>query len=208
MTLIEAIHCPLFFHRQKLRALDNLWSVMALLRFLKLDPTKKRLPHPSGPLSTIISSSSIAVANEEVKTIVTAEDKKSRVKFSSEAKLVIARLAAENGIAASLRHFATRFPDLKESSIRTWRNSYQTELSQKQKVKDDSDVIELPQKKKGRQFLLGEKLDDQVKSYVQYLRTKGTPVNTAVVLGVASRIVKNHDSGSHGPNISYLAWVM
>ena len=49
MTLIKVIHYPLFFHRQKLRALDNLWSMMALLKFLKLDPAKKRLPHPSGP---------------------------------------------------------------------------------------------------------------------------------------------------------------
>ena len=55
-------------------------------------------------------------------------------------------------------------------------------------MKDDSDVVELPQKKKGHPLLIGSKLDDQVKSYVQYLRTKGTPVNTAVVLGVA------HDS--------------
>ena len=52
----------------------------------------------------------------------------------------------------------------------------------------------MPQKKKGRSLLLGDKLDDQVKNYVQYLRTKGTPVNTTVILGIASRIVKNHDN--------------
>ena len=164
-----------------------------------MDPAKKGLPHPSGPLSTVIPASSIAAANEEVKKIVTTGENKNErgpyVKFSNEAKLVIARYAAENGIAASLRHFASRFPDLKESSVRTWRNLYQTELSRKRKVKDDSDILELPQKKKGRPLLLGDKLDDQVKSYVQYLRTKGTPVNTAVVLGIASGIVKNHDSG-------------
>ena len=108
---------------------------MALLKFLKLDPAKKGLPHPSGPLSTVIPASSIAAANEEVKKIVTTGENKNErgpyVKFSNEAKLVIARYAAENGIAASLRHFASRFPDLKESSIRTWRNLYQTELSRK-----------------------------------------------------------------------------
>ena len=108
---------------------------MALLKYLKLDPAKKGLPHPSGPFSTIIPTSSIVAANKEVKTIVTTgENKKERgpyVKFSSEAKFVIARYAAENGIAASLCHFATHFPDLKESSVRTWRNSYQAELSRK-----------------------------------------------------------------------------
>ena len=62
------------------------------------------------------------------------------------------------------------------------------------KVKDDSGIAELSQKKKGRPLLIGDKLDDQVKNYVQYLRTKGTPVNTSVVLGVAHGIVKNQDS--------------
>ena len=38
-------------------------------------------------------------------------------------------------------------------------------------------------------------MDDHIENYVQYLRTKGTPVNTAVVLGIASGIAKNHDSG-------------
>ena len=49
---------------------------MALLKYLKLDP--KRLPHPSGPLSTIVPASSIAAANEEVKEIVKEENKKER----------------------------------------------------------------------------------------------------------------------------------
>ena len=108
-------------------------SVMALLKFLKLDLAKKGLPHPSGSLSTIIPTSSIAAANEKVKTFVTTgENKKmkgSYVKFFNEAKLTIARYAAENGIVASLHHFTCCFPNLKESSIRMWRNSYQTELS-------------------------------------------------------------------------------
>ena len=85
--------------------------------------------------STIIPTSSIAAANEEAKTIdITGENKKERgpnVKFSNEAKLAIARYAAENGITASLCHYASRYPDLKESSVRTWRNLYQTKLSWK-----------------------------------------------------------------------------
>ena len=131
------------------------------------------------------------------KIVTTGENNNERgpyVKFSNEAKLVITRYVAENGIAAYLRHFANHFPDLKESSVSTGRNLFQTELSRKRKVKDDSDILELPHKKKGRPLLLGGKLDDLVKSYVQYLRIKGTPVNKAVVLGIASGI-KNHDSG-------------
>ena len=78
-------------------ALNSIWLILHC---------KEGLPHPSGPLSTIISTLSVATVNEEVKTIVTAgENKKERgpyVTFSSKAKLVIARYAAENGIAVSL----------------------------------------------------------------------------------------------------------
>ena len=56
-------------------------SVMALLKF-QLGPTKKALPRPSGPLSTIIPASYTviaAAANEDVKTIVTSEEKQNIV---------------------------------------------------------------------------------------------------------------------------------
>ena len=49
---------------------------MALLKYLKLNP--KRLPHPSGPISTVVPTSSIAAANEKVKEIVKEENKKER----------------------------------------------------------------------------------------------------------------------------------
>ena len=77
-------------------------------------------------LCTIIPASSITAANEEVKSIITTgKERGPYMKFSDEAKLAIARYAAENGVVASLRHFASRFPDhnWKESSVRTWRNS-------------------------------------------------------------------------------------
>lgn len=58
----------------------------------KLDP-KRRLPHPSGPLSTTVSASSIVAANKEVK-----------FKFSNREKLAITRYSAKNGVAASVYH--------------------------------------------------------------------------------------------------------
>ena len=54
---------PLFCHNiWKQHALYNQFngSVIAVLKFLKLDPAKKKLPHPSGPLFIIIPTSSIA----------------------------------------------------------------------------------------------------------------------------------------------------
>ena len=59
LSLIEITH-PLFYG-----------SVIALLKFLKLVPAKKGLPHPNRPLYRITPALSIAEVNEEVKMIVT-----------------------------------------------------------------------------------------------------------------------------------------
>ena len=85
----------------------------------------KRLPNLSGPLSTIVPASSITAANEEVKSIITTgKERGPYMRFSEEAKLAIARYAAKNGVVASnsLCHFASRFPDLKESSVKFLKN--------------------------------------------------------------------------------------
>ena len=42
--------------------------------------------------------------------------------------------------------------------------------------------------------MLGDELEKQVKTYIGYLRERGAVVNTAIVLGVAQGIVRNHNS--------------
>ena len=56
------------------------------------------------------------------------------------------------------------------------------------------EVDELPMKKRGHPFLLGEDLDRQVRTYLTDLRSNISPVNTAIALGIAEGIVKNKDS--------------
>ena len=55
--------------------------------------------------------------------------------------------------------------------------------------KRQCEVTELPSKKKGRPLLLGEKLDQQVKTYLHALRSSGAVVNTAIALARAQGIV-------------------
>ena len=62
----------------------------------------------------------------------------------------IAKYAAEHGVAATVRHFCTngKYPNLKESSVRIWRNAYTAELERKRKMRDNNmDVKELPEKR-------------------------------------------------------------
>ena len=58
----------------------------------------------------------------------------------------------ENGVAATICHFCTtgEYPNLKESSVRIWRNTSTAELQRKRKMRDDNmDIEELPEKKNG-----------------------------------------------------------
>ena len=55
-------------------------------------------------------------------------------------------------------------------------------------------VAKLPEKKKGRPYLLGEELDKQVRACLTSLQDHGAVVNTAIAISCAKGIVKNKDS--------------
>ena len=174
---------------------------MSLYKYFMIKD-KVKLPHPTGPLSLSLSSSAIVAANTEVTKAVESMDsgkasskRGEYTKFSAAVKIELAKYAAQHEVAATLRHYAPKYPGLKESTVRTWRDSYTAELNTRVKRKDDKiEVDELPAKKRGRPFLLGEDLDRQVRTYLTDLRANGSPVNTAITLGVAEGIIKNEDS--------------
>ena len=132
---------------------------MVLFKYYKL---KEKLPKPDGPLSRCIPSSSIVAANEELAKCrnsadgndvshVMAGQRGAYSKLSVTVRARIAKYAAENGVAATIRHFCItgEYPQLKGSSVRTWRNTYTTALQQKRKMRDDNmDIKELPEKRR------------------------------------------------------------
>ncbi len=149
---------------------------MALFKYFK--PALSLLPKPDGPLSFIVPSTSIELANKEVKHELDkqqAEKGKPAAKrargiyenFTPEEKCAMGKRAAEFGVTASLRHFSKKYPDryFKESSIRTWRDKYLRELAKKKTNGEEVAVTTLPNKKRGRPLLLGEELDQQVQLY-------------------------------------------
>ena len=148
---------------------------------------KVKLPHPTEPLSLSLSSSAIAAANTEVTKAVESMDlgkagskRDEYTKFSAAVKIELAKYVAQYGVAATLRHYVPKNPRLKESTVRTWRDSYTAELNTRVNRKDNKiEVDELPAKKRGRPFLLREDLDSQVQTYLTDLQASGSPVNTA-----------------------------
>ena len=169
---------------------------MALYHYFKRHPDEK-LPDPQGPLSIKMPSSSIASANGEVRGVASQEpaSRGAYSKFTSEQKAVIGKRAAEHGVAATIRFYAKKFPNLKESSVRTWKSAYTLEIKKRRREgHDDLSVKTLPEKKKGRPLLLGDELEMQVRAYLTTLRENGAVVNTAIAIACAEGIVTSKDS--------------
>lgn len=84
------------------------------------------------------------------------------MRLSPKVKAEIGKRASECGTTSTIRYFAKKYPDLKESSVRTWKNAYINEVKQRRKCGEDFEVKEIPEKKKGCPYLLGEELEMQL----------------------------------------------
>ena len=111
--------------------------------------------------------------------------------------------AAKNGIAASIRYYAWKYPELplKETTVRRLKSLYRLELSTPGKSQGKSsdscalqEVSVLPCKKAGRLLQIGEELDVQVQEYIKYLRKAGSPVNTQIIIATALGIILSKDA--------------
>lgn len=60
-------------------------------------------------------------------------------KFTPEIKSQIAKRAAEHGVASTVRYYSGRFlkKQLKESTVRTWRNLYLSEMRKRKRANQD-----------------------------------------------------------------------
>ena len=119
------------------------------------------------------------------------------MQFTPEEKVRIGKRAAEYGVASTVRHFKQKFSDreVKESSVRTWKNKYLNEFGKRKRAGEElMDINELSDKKRGRRLMLGEELDKQVQSYILELRSNGAVINSLITIAVAQGIVTNYDS--------------
>uniref|UniRef100_A0A1X7SP85 HTH CENPB-type domain-containing protein n=1 Tax=Amphimedon queenslandica TaxID=400682 RepID=A0A1X7SP85_AMPQE len=175
---------------------------MALLKYFTVKEKQQnqsqsansiQLPSPTGPLSQEIPSSSIIATNAEVSKVLNADKAISKrgdyMKLNIKEKAEIGRRAAEEGIASTIRNLAKKYPNLKESTIQTWKSIYLAELKRRRTTKESLTISELPEKKKGRPLLIGSQLEFEVRRYLENLRRNGAVVNTAIAVSCARGIV-------------------
>ena len=114
--------------------------------------------------------------------------------YTAEERAVIGKFATENGVMAAKRRFSRQLEaNINESTIRRFKEAYLKERTRKREADEDDNVSELPEKKRGRKLLLGDKLDKMVQQYVYMLREKGCTINTTIVISGARGILKSQD---------------
>ena len=82
------------------------------------------------------------------------------VKHSLEERFKTGKYASENGPIATVKKFQQRFPNMNESTARTFRKRYESDLADA-KRQGKTPSTSLPLKPQGRPFLLGE-IDEMV----------------------------------------------
>ena len=108
------------------------------------------------------------------------------VKHSLEERYKTGKYASENGPIATVKKFQQRFPNMNESTARTFRKRYKSDLADA-KRQGKTPSTSLPLKPQGRPFLFGE-IDEMVQYYLlaasnrRSLITRGLAVSTAKAL--------------------------
>ena len=67
------------------------------------------------------------------------------------------------------------------------------EVAKHAKNGDTTKVTKLPCGQRGRKVALGEKLDTEIKQYIQCLHANGTPISKALVQAAAEGYLINRD---------------
>ena len=113
--------------------------------------------------------------------------RKPYVKYSPEECYKIGKYASENGPIATVRKFQQRFPNMNESTARTFRKRYESDLADA-KRQGKTPSTSLPLKPQGRPFLLGE-IDEMVQRYILAASNRGSVITRGVAVSTGKALM-------------------
>ena len=107
----------------------------------------------------------------------------------------IAKYAAENENNNAIKHFENEFPDLKESTVRNFKKTYYSRLSEARR-NVESCVTAIPSKVSGHPPVLME-LDGKLIRFLKVICGRGGVINVHVVRGVTQALIASNPSIVH-----------
>ena len=112
------------------------------------------------------------------------------VKYNDTDRFNIGKYASEFGNANAVRHYSKIFPKLKESSVRTFKTKYESQLvAEKKSGANPSKVI--ASNKRGRPLLMGP-LDSMVQKYIQSMSNRGAVITWAIANAAAKALMRKY----------------
>ena len=103
-----------------------------------------------------------------------------------------------------MKKFKVEYPNLKESSVRVFRDKYNMKI--KTKGQSLSPAKKIVSKKRGRPCMLGD-LDEKIKSFLMAVRKKGGVVNTVVTNAAANALIeKSGEERLQGMDLTKYSW--
>ena len=155
-------------------------------------------------LPTLIESGLGRIEYEQVTTALSDDSvpvKKRRgsgtyTTYTAEQRARIGKYALENGNSRAIKHFLSQFPNLKESTVRSFKKAYREELEKQQKKTIPQPVTAITAKPKGRPPLLLD-LDEKLIKFLKAVRAKGGVVNIHVVRATAKALISSNPSSSN-----------
>ena len=114
--------------------------------------------------------------------------RESYIKYTPEDRYKIGTYGSKNGPAAAVRKFKSQFPKLNESTVRSLRQKYQSELT-RSKQKDT--ILEpcIPKEPTGPPLLLGNKIDAMVQKYVIASSNRGNVISRSIATSTAKALI-------------------
>ena len=111
--------------------------------------------------------------------------------YSPELRAQIGKYASENGNLRALNHFKAQLPNLKESTVRTFKQAYQKKLKEMKRQGIQESVTSIPHVTRGCSPLLLD-LDQKLISLLKSIRNRGGVVNFNVVKASALALIKSN----------------
>ena len=110
------------------------------------------------------------------------------VKYMPEDRYKIGKYGSENGPAAAVRKFKSRFPKLNESAVRSLRQKYQSELT-RSKQKDTLLEPGIPKEPTGRPLPLGNRIDAMVQKYIIASSNRGNVISISIATSTGKALI-------------------
>ena len=117
--------------------------------------------------------------------------RESYVKYTPEDRYKIGKYGSENGPAAAVRKFKSRFPKLNESTVRSLWQKYQSELTRSTQ-KDTILEPRIPKEPTGQPLLLGNKIDAMVQKYIIASSNRGNVIFRSIATSTAKALISRN----------------